>query len=268
VATKKERQRKLARERYERRIRRQAAKNRQARKLGLSSLAALAVAGVVVGGLFLGGVLGSSPKSSAATNPIVHCTYTKAAAPAIKGERKVALPPAKASDKTTYQATIDTNRGDIVLDLDNSQATCTVNSFVSLADQAYFNQTHCHRLTLKASGLYVLQCGDPTGTGKGTPGYEFANENLPAPDSSGDATYAAGTVAMANSGGSDSNGSQFFLVYKNSPLPPDYTRFGTIVSGLNIIQNVAKAGVVHPSSAGDGHPKDKVQIISVKIKKT
>ncbi len=109
-----------------------------------------------------------------------------------------------------------------------------MNSFVYLAAKNYFSNTTCHRLT--TSGIYVLQCGDPTGTGEGGPGYKFGDENLTG------AKYTAGTVAMANSG-ADTNGSQFFLVYRNSlSLPASYTPFGTIVSGLNIIQNVAKAG--------------------------
>jgi peptidyl-prolyl cis-trans isomerase B (cyclophilin B) len=105
--------------------------------------------------------------------------------------------------------------------------------------------------------------GDPTGTGYGGPGYEFESENLTG------ATYPAGTLAMANSGSPDSNGSQFFLVYQNSELPPDYTPFGKIVSGLNILQTVGKAGYGPPlSSAGGGKPKESVQIESITIKKT
>ncbi len=192
------------------------------------------------------------------------CVYIKAGTAA----RKVKLPSATPDTKVTYTATIKTNRGNIVINLLNSKAPCTVNSFVSLADQGYFNNTHCHRLTTAPSGIYVLQCGDPTGTGDGTPGYEFGNENLPTASSSGTYTYTPGSVAMANTGEPDSNGSQFFLVYKNSPLPPDYTPFGTIASGLNIIQTVAKAGSDNSNGSGDGHPKDKVQIESVTISKT
>jgi peptidyl-prolyl cis-trans isomerase B (cyclophilin B) len=119
----------------------------------------------------------------------------------------------------------------------------------------------------------VLQCGDPTGTGSGGPGYEFYTENLTAiaktANSQGVATYPAATVAMARDPNSqDTNGSQFFLVYKNSPLQPAYTPFGTIVSGLNIIQNVAKAGSDNSNGQGDGHPKDAVDITSVTIKQT
>jgi peptidyl-prolyl cis-trans isomerase B (cyclophilin B) len=107
----------------------------------------------------------------------------------------------------------------------------------------------------------VLQCGDPTGTGQGGPGYQFASENL-----SG-AKYTAGTVAMANAG-PGTNGSQFFLVYRDSKLlQPDYTPFGTVVKGLGIIQNVAKAGTDNANGPGDGHPKEKVVIERVIIKK-
>ncbi len=169
-------------------------------------------------------------------------------------------PPATPNTKARYVATIKTNRGAIVIDLLNSKAPCTVGSFVSLATQHFYNNTPCPRVT--TTGIFVLQCGDPTGTGSGGPGYEFGNENLTG------ATYPANTVAMANSGAPDSNGSQFFLVYKNTPLPPNYTPFGTVVSGLNIIQNVAKAGSDSSNSAGGGHPKEKVQIESVTIKKT
>ncbi len=117
------------------------------------------------------------------------------------------MPPTSPDYKATYQATIHTNRGNIVINLLNSKATCTVNSFVYLASKSFFSNTHCHRLT--TSGIFVLQCGDPTGTGEGGPGYKFNDENLTG------AKYTAGTVAMANSG-PNTNGSQFFLVYKNS----------------------------------------------------
>jgi cyclophilin family peptidyl-prolyl cis-trans isomerase len=148
-----------------------------------------------------------------------------------------------------------------VIDLLNSKATCTVNSFVYLAAKKYFNNTTCHRLTA-ASSLFVLQCGDPTGKGTGGPGYAYANENTTG------ATYPQGTVAMAHTQLPNSNGSQFFLVYKNSSLPPNYTPFGKVVKGLEIIQNVAKAGSDNSSGSGDGHPKESVVIERVTIKKT
>ncbi len=282
MATKKERQRKLARDRHHRRQQRRAARERRTRQLTAALLAALLVVGVGVGSAFAAGVFKSTPKHPAASStpsatpsptptpaPTASpslvdgkCVYTKSG----KAARKVKLPSAKPDTTATYQATIATNRGDIVIDLNNTAAPCTVNSFVSLADQGFFNNTHCHRLT--TIDPYVLQCGDPTGTGTGGPGYEFANEINSSQGVDGYVTYLPGTVAMANSGGTDTNGSQFFLVYRNSVLQPDYTPFGTIVSGLNIIQNVAKAGSDNSNGQGDGHPKEKVEINSVTIKKT
>jgi peptidyl-prolyl cis-trans isomerase B (cyclophilin B) len=206
---------------------------------------------VVVAALSFGGVVLASKFQT----PSAQCGYTASGAAA----RKVKLPPTTA-DKVNYTATVKTNRGTIVLSLLGTKAPCTVNSFVSLANQAYFNNTPCHRLTT-ASGLYVLQCGDPTGTGTGGPGYKFDDENLKG------ATYKAGTLAMANSG-ANTNGSQFFLVYKNSSLPASYTPFGTITSGINIIQNIAKVGSNNANGAGDGAPKEKVEIEKVTIRST
>jgi peptidyl-prolyl cis-trans isomerase B (cyclophilin B) len=205
-------------------------------------------------------------------------------APAAK---KVSVPPAAPNYKAAYTAAINTNLGTININLLNSKATCTVNSFAHLATAGYFNASQCHRVTT-TTGLYVLQCGDPyakaaakltcsqaaNSPGTGGPGYAFASENLtslPTVQTSNgpQATYKAGTVAMANSGGSATNGSQFFLVYKNSTLGPDYTPFGTITSGLDILQKVANAGTSCTySGPGDGAPKEKVIINSVTIKQT
>ena len=279
MAGKKERQRKLARERYERRAARQAQQYQRTRRWTAIGSVCLLVVALAAGGFFLFHGPGqhaqaatkpsagaTTPTPTAATptptptptqaEPARHCTYL-ANPPA---SRNVGKPPVRPDFKARYQATIHTNRGDIVINLRNSKATCTVNSFVFLAAKKYFSNTHCHRLT--TSGIFVLQCGDPTGTGSGGPGYKFDDENLTG------AKYPAATVAMANAG-PNTNGSQFFLVYKNSTqLQPKYTPFGTIVSGLNIIQNVAKAGSDNSNGSGDGHPKEKVVIKSVTIKKT
>jgi cyclophilin family peptidyl-prolyl cis-trans isomerase len=256
VAGKKQRQKKLARERYQRQAVRQAQRARRTRQWSIALTAVLVVAGLSVAGVFLAGT--SNGSSTPKPSTTAHCTYT-ANPPAA---RKVNFPPATASKETSYQATVTTNRGPIVIDMLNSKAPCTVNSFVSLADQAFYNNTPCPRLST-SGGLYMLQCGDPTGKGTGGPGYEFASENLTG------ATYPAGTLAMANTGEPDSNGSQFFLVYKDTSLPPDYTPFGKIVSGLNILQNVGNHGYGPPlNSAGGGAPKEKVEIESVTIKQT
>ena len=218
----------------------------------------------------------ASASPAAVTEPATHCSYTSASAGTVV---KSSLPTASPDYKAAYTASINTNLGPIKIDLANSKATCTVNSFAHLASDDFWNNTQCHRLST-TDGLYMLQCGDPTAKasqtlscssstlGTGGPGYEFASENLPTAGSSGSVTYKAGTVAMANSGGA-TNGSQFFLVFKNTTLGPDYTPFGTITSGLDILQNVAKAGTSCTfAGAGGGVPKDKVIIDSVSINKT
>ena len=140
-----------------------------------------------------------------------------------------------------------TNQGNLGLQLDNGKAPCTVNSFASLAQQGFFNDTPCHRLTTSES-LAVLQCGDPTGAGTGGPGYQFANEyptdqfQPDDPKLQEPVVYPRGTLAMANAG-PGTNGSQFFLVYKDSQLPPNYTVFGTIdQTGLATLDKIAAAG--------------------------
>ena len=274
MAGKKERQRKLARERYERQQARRIHRAHRWRLIGIIAAASCAVIALGAGGYVVlsggGGKTASAanatpnptatptptPTPTQAAEPASHCTYS----PNGTASRKVGVPPAKPAFKhATYQATVKTNRGTIVLDLSNHQATCTVNSFIYLAGKNYFSNTSCHRLT--TNGIYVLQCGDPTGTGSGGPGYKFADENLAG------AKYTEGTVAMANAG-PGTNGSQFFLVYRNSTtLPANYTPFGKIVKGLGIIQNVAKAGTDNSNGNGDGHPKEKVTIERVIITK-
>ena len=164
--------------------------------------------------------------------------------------------------------TIVTNQGRIGLQLANNESPCTVNSFVSLAQQAYFDNTECHRLTT-SQALSVLQCGDPKGDGTGGPGYQFANEYPTDQYPPGDpalgqpVVYPRGAVAMANAG-PGTNGSQFFMVYRDSLLPPAYTVFGTIeAAGLTILDKVAAAGV---SGGGeDGTPATEVTITSARL---
>jgi len=213
--------------------------------------------------------------AAAVAEPAHHCTYTKTSGNT-PSSVKVGLPPATPDYTASYTATFNTNLGPIKVDLLNSKATCTVNSFIHLAEAGYFNNTQCHRLV--SSGIYVLQCGDPYATattkltcsetstvGTGTPGYQFLSENLTG------AKYPAGTIAMANEGTATTNGSQFFIVYKDSTsqLTASYTPFATVSSGLDIVQNVAKDGYsCQYAQAGGGAPKEKVIIQSVTISKT
>ena len=300
MAGSKERERRRARERFEQQRSARLERQRRNRKRAGIGLAVLCVLGLIAGVstiLVSGGGTATAAKKPAAkvsatasasptatasaspaavTEPAQHCSYTSASAGTVV---KSSLPTASPDYKAAYTATINTNLGPIKIDLANSKATCTVNSFVHLASDNFWNNSQCHRLST-TDGLYMLQCGDPTAKasqklscssttlGTGGPGYEFASENLPTAGSSGSVVYPAGSVAMANSGGA-TNGSQFFLVFKNTTLGPDYTPFGTITSGLDILQNVAKAGTSCTyAGAGGGVPKDKVVIDSVSISKT
>ncbi len=147
--------------------------------------------------------------------------------------------------------TLDTNCGQIVIAFDPN-AQQTVDSEAFLANSGFYNNTSCHRLT--TDGIYVLQCGDPAGNGSGGPGYSVPDENLPA---EGEANYPAGTIAMANAGPGTS-GSQFFIVYADTTLPAGYSIWGNVVSGLDIVQEVASVGV--EGGLTDGPPKQPVFI--------
>jgi peptidyl-prolyl cis-trans isomerase B (cyclophilin B) len=200
-----------------------------------------------------GGVLAGPSHAPAPSG--VSCAYTPADRGA--GEPRLVDPPeplATATGRVT--ANLKTGLGTISIDLFADRAPCTVHSFLHLVDQDYFTDTDCHRLT--TSGLWVLQCGDPGGTGTGSPGYQYGEENLP----TGTPPYPRGTVAMANAG-SGTNGAQFFLVYRDSDIPPDYSIFGTVASGLDLLDRIGAAGTDNGSA--DGRPKLAVHIDEVTI---
>jgi peptidyl-prolyl cis-trans isomerase B (cyclophilin B) len=186
--------------------------------------------------------------------------------------KSVQPPPKTAAADPQTSLVISTSAGDIPITLEPKTAPCAVNSFLSLAKQGYFDNTTCHRLT--TNGYYVLQCGDPTGTGSGGPGYSFADElvandarlqpcNGTAPNQV--CTYNTGVIAMANAG-PDTNGSQFFLVYGNSQFPPAYDVLGHMdAAGLKVVKSIAAKGVgTELMGPGDGSPKEKVTITAVK----
>jgi len=288
LAGNRERQRKRARERYERQREQRLQRRHKLRQRVGIGLAVVLVLGLAAGlALAFAGGPASKPTAKASSTaspsastsaaavaePAHHCTYTSGGLAA----KKVSVPPAAPDYSSSYTATINTNLGKIGINLLNSKATCTVNSFVHLASAGFWNNSQCHRVTT-TGGLYVLQCGDPYATatakldcsstskiGSGTPGYDFASENLTG------AKYPAGTVAMANEGSATTNGSQFFIVFKDSTsgLTASYTPFATVSSGLGIVQNVAKDGYsCQYAQSGGGAPKKKVIIDSVTIKKT
>jgi peptidyl-prolyl cis-trans isomerase B (cyclophilin B) len=123
-----------------------------------------------------------------------------------------------------------------------------------MASDGYFNQTICHRLT--TAGIFVLQCGDPSGNGTGGPGFALPDENLPI---EGPNNYPAGTLAMANAG-PGTGGSQFFIVYQDTELPSAYTIFGRVTAGLDLVQKIAQVGVL--GGGGDGPPAQPVMILN------
>lgn len=183
----------------------------------------------------------------------VDCTYKKGSEAAAKQNIKA---PADGKTKTsgTTPVTLDTSVGALNLTLDSALAPCAVKSFVNLVGQKYFDNTSCHRLTV-GEGLQVLQCGDPTGSGSGGPGYSFNDEVYP------ELKYGRGVLAMANSG-PNTNGSQFFIVYGDaSGLTPAYTAFGTVDKpSLDVLDKVANAGVIPEGGPTDGKPATPVQI--------
>ena len=157
----------------------------------------------------------------------------------------------QALDFSPTTLTLDTNCGVIEIALDPN-APETVASEAFLASSGFYDNTSCHRLTTE--GLYVLQCGDPAGNGSGGPGYSIPDENLP---EEGSVNYPAGTIAMANAGPGTS-GSQFFIVYAPTSLPAGYSIWGTVTSGLGIVQDLASAGV--EGGLTDGPPAQPIFI--------
>jgi peptidyl-prolyl cis-trans isomerase B (cyclophilin B) len=276
VAPSKTRQRALARAKLERQIARRAAAARRRRQIQAGVGVGLAVVLIVVGVVWAAGGFSGSKKHTAA-GPT--CAWTSI--PASDKVKDVGKPPTTNIPKSgTSTMTITTNLGVIEAELDQAGAPCTVASFTYLAGKQFFDNTKCHRLT--TSGIYVLQCGDPSASGSGGPAYKFPDERLPSPTdtpsgapsgspgaspSAGTATnlYPAGTLAMANSG-ADTNGSQFFIVYKDgSALEAKYTIFGKVTKGLDIVQKVAEGGVTPGSSDTDGAPKTAVTIQSLTV---
>ena len=200
-----------------------------------------------------------TPKSHASSTTTTTSSGGCQSVPSAKpSSQQFASEPKMTIAATTYTATVVTNCGTIVLQLDGKHAPHTVNSFAFLASKHFFDNTPCHRLT--TAGIYVLQCGDPTGSGGGGPGYSIPDENLGAIKNR---TYPAWTVAMANAG-PNTGGSQFFLVYKDSPLDPNYTPFGQIKSGMDVLKAIARAGSNPP---GDGAPVQPVVIESFTVTK-
>jgi peptidyl-prolyl cis-trans isomerase B (cyclophilin B) len=292
-----EQRRQAAKRKLERQLSRRAERAKR-RRLNLVIITVIAVV-VVVGGIFFlttrhGSTNSASSSSSSTptapttpTKPAVTskgaCKYTTTPTSPAPTGKNVSLPPDPATTPKTGTVTVDlkTSAGDIPVTLNRSAAPCTVQSMVYLANQKFFDNTPCHRETNypNPNPLFVLQCGDPTGSGSGGPGYSIPDEfpkglkvaptSTPPPSGQpAPSIYPAGAVAMANSGQPHSGGSQFFLVYNDSQLPPNYTVFGTVTpAGMTVLQKIAAAGLT-PSTASapnDGKPKTPVTITQATV---
>jgi peptidyl-prolyl cis-trans isomerase B (cyclophilin B) len=281
VTTNRDRQRAAARARLEREMTTRAEQSRLRRRrnttiaAGAGALIVLLAAAWVVVAVNSGdkkNEAGADPSSSATPTsctwlPLVDPSASASADPEIaKNTKDVGKPPASGEARTGTQVmTMDTSVGTIKVEVDTAHAPCTAESFTYLASKKFFDNTTCHRLVLQS--VYVLQCGDPFGTGYGGPSYRYAEENLPTGKRP---AYGEGVVAMANNGQPASTGSQFFIVYKDiAQLDPNYTVIGRITEGLDLIKKVAEAGVspepsANPSTpASEGKPKTEVKIKSL-----
>jgi peptidyl-prolyl cis-trans isomerase B (cyclophilin B) len=200
----------------------------------------------------------AGPSVSGSGSPVAGttCEYTRSGLPA----KTVNLPPTTGVlDTGTVKYVLAMTNGKVTITLDRAAAPCTVNSFVSLAEQGFYDGTRCHRLA--DSKIFVLQCGDPTGSGSGGPGYQFANET------DGSESYVRGVVAMANSGGPASNGSQFFMVWDDSTLLdqiPNYTIFGRLdTTSRDVVASMAAEGQDGSNPDGTGRPNNPSEITTV-----
>jgi peptidyl-prolyl cis-trans isomerase B (cyclophilin B) len=285
-----EQRRASAKRKLERQLERRAQQAKRRRLLTIigGSVAAVVVVAIAGYSIFAGNHDRSNKQASSSSSSTDNATAAAAGAlppfkpaadlgancqypPAAQKPSKQVKPPRQGkvpTDPAEVSVSMVTNQGHIGLLLANNESPCTVNSFASLAQQKFFDDTKCHRLTTSPS-LGVLQCGDPGGDGTGGPGYQFANEYPTDQYPPGDpmlqqpVDYPRGTLAMANSG-PNTNGSQFFLVYKDSQLPPNYTVFGKIQQdGLATLDKIAKGGVA--GGGADGPPATEVTIKSVQL---
>ncbi|MFG3508578.1 peptidylprolyl isomerase [Streptomyces sp. NPDC047821] len=257
MVTSDQRRRQLAREKFERQQKRREEAQRKAKRRTRIIVAAVAVALVAGAGAYTNF---RTESAADAKDPVEF--------PSPSASESSSPEPAMAVDtKATYTMALTTDHGAVSIAMDAAKTPRTVNSFKHLADKKYFDNTKCHRLTTQ--GIFVLQCGDPKGDGSGGPGYTIPDENLGAlgkPGADGTVTFKAGTVAMANTMQPNTGGSQFFLVYKDTKLPPQFTPFGTMdAAGLKVVQDVAEGGVA--GGATDGAPKKAVTIEKAVVSK-
>lgn len=198
------------------------------------------------------------PERQDAADPT--CAYPESGmAPATEG---VTPPPGEPTVDGDVTVVLETDAGDLTVVLDGADKPCTVTSFVSLAEQGYYEGSGCHRMA-DAPGFAFLQCGDPTGSGTGGPGYTIPDEIT------GDETYPAGTIAMANSGRPDTGGGQFFMIFEDSGFPPAYTVFGQLdeasITTLRKATAQGHDGAFEPNPGG-GRPNEPVTIREIVVR--
>jgi peptidyl-prolyl cis-trans isomerase B (cyclophilin B) len=269
VPTNKQR-REAAQRRLQRQLERRSEEARRRRRnLGLVATA-IAVAVVVGAAILLTGVLrgddddASAGNDAAAPTTNADGTVTCAYEPDDSGNpnlQDVGTPPdAEATPaEGTTSLLMKTDQGDLTLTLDRAKAPCAAASFTYLAEQKFFDGSSCHRL-VNQENFGVLQCGDPTGTGSGGPSYKYAEEV------SEDTTYPRGTIAMAKTSAPNTTGSQFFLCFVDTQLPPQYTVVGTVDEvGLGVLETVAAGGIKDVGPTGDGAPAIPVTIESLAV---
>lgn len=273
MVTQEQRRRQLAREKF---LRQQQRRTAARRKSNVRNSVIASVLGVIVVGSVLSYATGVFKNDDSKANASAEVTPSasppkkapdpckKPAEGAVKSLSWKKEPAMTIDESAKYDMKLATTCGDIDIALKTSAAPHTVNSFNFLAGEGYLDHTKCHRLT--TNGIYVLQCGDPKGTGMGGPGYTLPDENLKDKTLKNN-TYPAGTIAMANTGQAHTGGSQFFLVYKDSQLPPSYAPFGTIsTSGMKVLEKIAAAG--EATGQGDGAPNATVVINKATVTKS
>jgi len=220
------------------------------------------VAGVVVLAAVVWVIVAATGDSNPTANPSAaakNCTWHSdypspspgaSPTPLPEGIKDVGLPPTDPPRSGFQVLTFDTNLGQVQVEMDLSKTPCTAASMAYLASKGYYDNSSCHRLV---ADIFALQCGDPSGTGSGGTTYRFDDENLPLNKLP---AYHDGDVAMANTGQPGSNGTQFFFVYGNSQLQGNYSLWGRVIAGNDIVKKVAAAGddQAYAQEAGGGHP--------------
>ena len=205
-----------------------------------------------------------TPTSSAAASASPSSSSSPSASSSPISSNSALVPKPSVAEGRDWTGTLALNGTNLGITLDGKAAPQAVANFITLAKKGFYKNVTCHRLT--TAGIFVLQCGDPKGDGTGGPGYSFGPiENAPT-----DNIYKTGVLAMARQGGNGSSmGSQFFIVYKDSPIPADaaggYTVFGKVTSGLNVVTGIAAKGSDNANGSGDGHPKVATTIGAIKL---